>query len=75
MADICYKGLTVIHSVDILKNSEFCFREITKCINKAFNGDQFDILRVIKKLDTTDKINFRPVRLLPLLSKMFERIM
>ena len=82
MADICYKGLTVIHSVDILKNSEFCFREITKCINKAYNGDQFPdtlklsyILRVIKKLDPTDKINFRPVRLLPLLSEMFEKIM
>ena len=26
---------------DILKNSEFCFSELTKCINKAFNDNKF----------------------------------
>ena len=30
---------------------------------------------VFKKLDPTDKTNFRPVSLLPLLSKVFEKIM
>ena len=68
--------------VDILKNSEFCFSELTKCINKAFNENRFpdtlklsDIVPVFKKLDPTDKTNFRPVSVLPLLSKVFEKIM
>ena len=68
--------------VDILKNSEFCFSELTKCINKAFNENKFpdtlkhsDIVSVFKKLDPTDKTNFRPVSVLPLLSKVFEKIM
>ena len=68
--------------VDILKNSEFCFSELTKCINKAFNENKFpdtlklsDIVPVFKKLDPTDKTNFRPVSVLPLLSKVFEKIM
>ena len=30
---------------------------------------------VFKKLDSTDKINFRPVSFLPLLSNMFEKLM
>ena len=67
--------------VDILKNSEFCFNELTKCI-KAFNEKKFpdtlkfpDIVPVFKKLDPTDKTNFRPVSVLPLLSKVFEKIM
>ena len=67
--------------VDILKNSEFCFSELTKCINKAFNENNFpdtlklsDIVPVFKKLDPTDKTNFRPVSVLPLLSKVFEKL-
>ena len=68
--------------VDILKNSEFCFSELTKCINEAFNENKFpdtlklsDIMPVFKKLDPTDKTSFRPVSVLPLLSKVFEKIM
>ena len=69
--------------VDIIKkNSEFCFSELTKCINKAFNENKFpdtlklpDIVPVFKKLDPTDETNFRPVSVLPLLSKVFEKIM
>ena len=68
--------------VDILKNSEFCFSELTKCINEAFNENKFpdtlklsDIVPVFKKLDPTDKTNFRSVSVLPLLSKVFEKIM
>ena len=67
---------------DILKNLEFCFSELTKCINKAFNKNKFpdtlklpDIVPVFKKFDPTDKTNFRPLRLLPLLSKVFKKIM
>ena len=54
-------------SVDMLKNSEFCFSELTKCINKAFNENKFpdtpklsDLVPVFKKLV-----------FLPLLSKVF----
>ena len=68
--------------VDILKNAEFCFSELTKCINKAFNENKFpdtlklsDIVPVFKKLDPTDKTNFRTVSVLPLLSKVFEKFM
>ena len=68
--------------VDILKNSEFCFSELTKFINKAFNENKCpdtlklsDIVPVFKKLDSTDKTNFKPVSLLPLLSKVFEKVM
>ena len=66
--------------VYILKNSEFCFSELTKCINKGFNENKFpdtlklsDIVPVFKNLDPTDKTNFRPVNVLPLLSKVFEK--
>ena len=48
--------------VDILRNSEFCFSELKKCTNKAFNENKFlgtlklsDIVLVFKKLDPTDK--------------------
>ena len=65
-----------------MKKLEFCFSELTKCVNKAFNENKFpdtlklsDIVPVSKKLDPTDKTNFRPVSLLHLLSKVFEKIM
>ena len=68
--------------VDIFKNSEFCFSELTKCTNKTFNENKFpdtlklsDIVPVFKKLDPTYKTNFRPISVLPLLSKVFEKIM
>ena len=67
--------------VDILKNSEFCFSEETKCFNKAFNENKFpdtlklsDIVPVFKSLDPTNKTNFEPVSLLPLLSKVFVKL-
>ena len=47
--------------VEILKNSECCFSELTKCINKAFNE-----LKLLMN---------RPVSVLPLLSEVFEKIM
>ena len=50
--------------VHMLKISEFCFSELTKCINKAFKENKFadtqklsDIVPVLKKLDPTDKTN------------------
>ena len=64
-----------------MKNSEFGFIELTKCINKAFNENKFpdtlelfNIVLVFKKIDPTDKRNFRPVSHFSLLSKRFEKI-
>ena len=75
------KALAGENPVDILKNSEFGFVELTKCINKAFNENNFpdtlelfNIVLVFKKIDPTDKRNFRPVSHLSLLSKRFEKI-
>ena len=55
-------------SVVILKNSDFCFSKLAKCISKAFNESKFpnslkcsDIVPVFKKLDPTGKKSFRPV--------------
>ena len=63
-----------------MKNSELRFSELTKSINEI-NENKFpdtlklsDIVPVFKKLDPTDKTNFRPVSLLFLLSKVFEKI-
>ena len=65
-----------------MKHSEFCLSELTKCINKAFNENKLpdtlkfsDIVPVFKKFDPPDKTNFRPISLLPFLSKVFENIM
>ena len=64
--------------VEILKKSEFCFSELTECTNNVFNENKFpdtpklsDIIPVIKELDPTHEANFRPISLLPLLSKVF----
>ena len=65
-----------------MKNSELCFSELTKCINKGFKENNLtdtlilsDIVSLFKKLDAADKTNFIPVSVLPLLSKVFEKIM
>ena len=65
-----------------MKNTEFFYNELTKCINKAFNENKFsdtlklsDIVSVFKKLHPTDKTNFRPLSVLPLIPKVFEKIM
>ena len=67
--------------VNILKKSNFSFDELTKCVNYALTNGKFpitlknaNVTPVHKKDDPTDKTNFRPVSVLPLLSKVFERI-
>ena len=68
--------------IKILKESTFCFPELTNCINESLTNNKFpdtlklsDITPVFKKLDRSDKANYRPVSILPLLSKVFEKIM
>ena len=68
--------------IKILKDSKFCFPELTNCINESLTNNKFpdtlklsDITPVFKKLDPSDKANYRPVSILPLVSKVFEKIM
>ena len=67
--------------VNTLKNSEICFFGFANCINEAVRNNQFpdslklfDITTVYKKLDPSNKANYRPVSVLPLLSKVFEKV-
>ena len=68
--------------IKIIKESEFCFPELTNRINESLTNNKFpDTLKlsaitpVFKKLDPSDKANYRPVSILPLVSKIFEKIM
>ena len=67
--------------VKVLKNCENCFFDLNNCINEAIRNNKFpdslklsDITPVYKKLHPSDKTNYRPVSVLPLLSKVFEKI-
>ena len=69
-------------SMKILKESGFTFEYLTSCVNEAILSGKFpdslklsNIVPVHKKKDPTDKCNYRPVSILPLLSKVFEKIM
>ena len=65
-----------------MKENGFTFEYLTFCVNEAILSGKFpdsfklsDIVAVHKKKDTTDKCNCRPLSILPLLSKVFEKIM
>ena len=69
--------------LNILKKSNFIFNDLTECVNYTLNGKWKNFLTpkknaninpVLKKDDPTDKINYHPVRVLPLLSKIFEKV-
>ena len=67
--------------VNILNKSNFYFDELTICVNYALINGKFpitlknvNVTPVHKKDDPTDKTNFQPVSVLPLLSKVFERV-
>ena len=68
--------------IKILKERIFCFPELTNCINESLRNNKFpdtlnlsDITLVFKKLDPNDKANYRLVIILPLASKIFQKIM
>ena len=68
-------------TVNILKKSDFSFDDLTICVNYALINGEFPItlknayvIPVHKKDDPTDKTNFRPVSVSPLLSKVFEQV-
>ena len=68
--------------IKIIKESTFCFPELTNCINESLTNNKFpdtsnfsDITPILKKLDPSDKANYRPVSILPLVSKVFKKLM
>ena len=65
----------------ILKESGFTFEYLTSYVNEAILSGKFldslklsNIVPVHKKKDPADKCNYRPVNILPLLSKVFEKL-
>ena len=65
----------------ILKQSDFIYQMLTDCINGALSQGIFpdslklaNITPVHRKDETTDKENYRPVSVLPLFSKIFEKV-
>ena len=67
--------------VNVLKNSEIWFFDLTNCINEAIINNKFpdsiklsDVTSVYKRLDSSDMANYRPVSVLPLVSKVFDNI-
>ena len=65
----------------ILKKCEFTFDIITACINKAVETENFtdsrkmaNVTPVFKNEDPLDKWNYKPLSILPLLSKVYERV-
>ena len=68
--------------IQILKQSQVTYQILTDCINDAINKGVFpDSLKIAKitpvhkKDEPTDKENYEPVSVLPLLSKVFERLL
>ena len=65
----------------ILKECEFTFDVLTKCVTISIETRYFpdslklaNVAPVFKKEDALDKSNYRPVSILPLLSKVYEKV-
>ena len=63
--------------LNVLRNCEFTYSCLTECINEALRNSKYpeslklsDIIPVYKNKDPTDKSNFRPISILPLISKV-----
>ena len=64
-----------------LANKEIC-KDLANCINESIKKNEFpnepkaaDITAIFKKDDPLNKENYRPVSVLPTISKIFERIL
>ena len=67
--------------VKLLKDCDFSFHALTNCINESIENGTFpdslkeaNIAPVCKSKNPFEKSNYRPVSILPLLSKVYERI-
>ena len=68
--------------IKTLKESTLCFPKLANYINESLTNNKFpdtlklsDITPVSKKLDPSGKANYRPGSILPLVSKLFEKVM
>ena len=70
-------------SIKIVKlaNKKIC-NDLANCINECIKQNKFrnelkiaDITPIFKKEDPLDKTNYRPISILPTVSKIFERIL
>ena len=66
---------------NILKECNFTFSVLADCIKTSFENGAFpdclkeaNVTPVFKKDDPLDKKNYRPVSIIPLLSKVFEKV-
>ena len=59
--------------IQILKESEFTFETLINCINKSIETGYFLDSRKEANITPIFKSNYRPVSILPLISKVFER--
>ena len=67
--------------LNIFKKSNFTFDKLTECVNHNLKNEKFPdslknatITPVYKKDDPTYKVNYGPLSVLPLLSKIFEKV-
>ena len=67
--------------INVLKNSEIIFLDLTNCINETLRNNKSpdslklsNITPVYKKCGRIHKASYIPVNVLPLLSKVFEKI-
>ena len=65
----------------VLKSSGFPFRYLAECTDEVLRNSKcseslklFDAVPVYKEKEPTDKSNFRPISILFLLSKVFEKV-
>lgn len=63
-------------------SAPICVNTITRCINNALHSCEFpsklklaEIIPIHKKAETNMKCNYRPISLLPVVSKIFEKIL
>ena len=66
----------------ILKECKFTFEILTHCVNKSFVSGKFPYCLkqvnnspIFKKDDSLDKESYRPVSILPLISKAYEKLL
>ena len=75
------KSAVVNMPTNILKECDFTFSVLADCIKKSFETSTFpgclnkaNVTAIFKKDDPLDKENYRPVRVLPLFSETFEKL-